>query len=575
MRRSKTANSGSRLLRLQIEDFGLIERASLEFAAGLTACTGETGSGKTMLLGALAFVLGERVSTDVVRDGAERARVTLEADVDAALREQLSADGFELEAGEPAIFSRELAGSGKSSARLNGRPATAAQLRAYGDSLVDRVGQHEHQRLLSHAYQRELLDRFAGAEALARRAATAAAFARAGELSAELAELSERDGRALADFELARFGLAEIEAVAPAEGEDERVRERRDYLSNSERIASALGRAQDALAAEAGALEALAEAASALQGVGRFDPALAALAERLATAQNDASDVSLALAREIDRAEFDPAELETLGARLDALERLKRKYGGSLESVNATRNALQATVEAYSSRDERRAAVALALEAARSALADEARALSLLREAARSELESRMAQELAALAMPAARFAAELEALEQIGAAGAERVEFELAPNPGEPLRPLHKAASGGELSRVLLALVVIFAGRRENTTLVFDEIDAGIGGKTANAVGLRLGALSRTTQVVCVTHLAQIASWADEHFALRKHEARGKTTIELAELDGQPAILDELARMLSGSSAAVALEHARALLREVRERKAASKLSA
>ena len=575
MRRSKTASSGSRLLRLQIEDFGLIERASLEFAAGLTACTGETGSGKTMLLGALAFVLGERVSTDVVRDGAERARVTLEADVDAALREQLSADGFELEAGEPAIFSRELAGSGKSSARLNGRPATAAQLRTYGDSLVDRVGQHEHQRLLSHAYQRELLDRFAGAEALARRAETAAAFTRAGELRAELAELSERDGRALADFELARFGVAEIEAVAPTEGEDERVRERRDYLSNAERIASALARAQDALAAEAGALEALAEAAAALQGVGRFDPALAALAERLATAQNDASDVSLALAREIDRAEFDPAELETLGARLDALERLKRKYGGSLDSVNATRNALQATVEAHSSRDERRAAVAVALEAAQAALAGAARALSRLREAARSELESRMAHELAALAMPAARFAAKLEALEQIGAAGAERVEFELAPNPGEPLRPLHKAASGGELSRVLLALVVIFAGRRENTTLVFDEIDAGIGGKTANAVGLRLGALSRTTQVVCVTHLAQIASWADDHYALRKHEARGKTTIELVELNGQPAILDELARMLSGSSAAVALEHARSLLHDVRERKAAPKLSA
>jgi DNA repair protein RecN (Recombination protein N) len=575
MRRSKTASPASRLLRLQIEDFGLIERASLDFAAGLTACTGETGSGKTMLLGALAFVLGERVSTDVVRDGAERTRVTLEADVDTALREQLAADGFELEAGEPAIFSRELAGSGKSSARLNGRPATAAQLRTYGDSIVDRVGQHEHQRLLSHAYQRELLDRFAGPEALARRAATAAAFARVEELSSELAELTERDGRLSADLELARFAVAEIDAVAPAEGEDERVRERRDYLSNAERIASALGRAQGALAGEAGALETLADSAAALQGVARFDTALAALAERLAAAENEASDVSLALAREIDRAEFDPAELEALGARLDALERLKRKYGGSLASVSATRNAMQATVEADSTRDERRAAVTVALEAAQSALAGEARALSLLREAAGSALESRMAQELAALAMPAARFATKLEALERIGVAGAERVEFELAPNPGEPLRPLHKAASGGELSRVLLALVVIFSGRRENTALVFDEIDAGVGGKTANAVGLRLGTLSRTAQVVCVTHLAQIASWADEHYALRKHEARGKTTIEVVELSGQPAILDEIARMLSGSSAAVALEHARSLLHEVRERKAAPKLSA
>ncbi len=564
-----------RLLRLQIEDFGLIARAELEFDGGLTVCSGETGSGKTMLLGALAFVLGERVSADVVRGGAERTRVTLEAEVDPALRERMIAEGFELEAGEPAIFSRELSAAGKSSARLNGRPATAGQLRTYGDSLVDRVGQHEQQRLLSHAYQRELLDRFAGSEALARRAATAQAFERVERLSEESEQLFERDGRALADFEFAQFGAREIDAVAPLEGEDERLRERRDYLANAERIASALGRAQSALAGESAALEGLGVAAAALHDVARFDSALETLAERLATSQEEIGDVSLTLAREIDRADFDPAELETLGARLDSLERLKRKYGGSLETVAKARRAFQETIEAYSDRDERRTAIGAELAAARSALGDEASALSGLREVARRELETRVAAELRGLAMPAARFAAKLEPLESVGPEGAERVEFELSPNPGEPLRALTKAASGGELSRVLLALVVVFAGRRENAPLVFDEIDAGVGGKTANAVGVRLGALSRATQVVCVTHLAQIASWADRHYALRKHEAGGKTTIELTELSDQPAILDEIARMLSGSSAAVALEHARALHSDVRERKAAPKLSA
>jgi len=575
MRRLKTSDAGSRLLRLDIEDFGLIERASLEFSGGLTVCSGETGSGKTMLLGALAFVLGDRVSPDAVRGGAERARVTLEVDVDSAVRERMNAEGFELEPGEPAIFLRELAAGGKSAGRINGRPATAAQLRAFGDVFVDRVGQHEQQRLLSHAYQRELLDRFAGGEALARRDATAAAFATVETLGAELERLSERGGRVRAEFEFAQFGAAEIDGVAPLEGEEERLRERRDYLANAERIAGALARAQSALSGEAAALEALGSATSALQGVARFDPALEALAERLAASQNDAADVSLALARELDRADFNPAELEALGARLDALERLKRKYGGSLDAVAGARSGFAETIESFEARDERRAALAGDLAAARSALVDESRALSALRETSRRDLEARIAKELAGLAMPAARFAVELEPLEAIGPNGAERVEFALSPNPGEALRALNKAASGGELSRVLLALVVVFAGRRENSALVFDEIDAGVGGKTANAVGVRLGALSRVSQVVCVTHLAQIAAWADRHFALRKREARNKTSIELVQLDEQPAVLDEVARMLSGSSAAVAVEHARTLLAEVRERKAAPKLSA
>ena len=326
---------------------------------------------------------------------------------------------------------------------------------------------------------------------------------------------------------------------------------------------------------EGAALETLGAAAAALQSVARFDPALESLAERLAAAQNEAGDVSLALARELDRADFDPAELEALGARLDALERLKRKYGGSFESVAQARRGFGETIDAYEARDERRTALGAELEAARGALVAEARELSRLREAARRELEARVAHELTELAMPAARFAAKLEPLETLGPGGAERVEFELSPNPGEPLRALGKAASGGELSRVLLALVAVFAGRRENSALVFDEIDAGVGGKTANAVGVRLGTLSRGAQVVCVTHLAQIASWADRHYALRKREARGATTIEVVELDGQPAMLEEIARMLSGSASAVALEHARSLLNDVHRQKAASKLSA
>jgi DNA repair protein RecN (Recombination protein N) len=329
------------------------------------------------------------------------------------------------------------------------------------------------------------------------------------------------------------------------------------------------------LAADGAALESLGAAASALAGVTRFGGELPALAAALVALQSDANEIAVALSRELERADYDPAELEAATERLDLLERLKKKYGGTLAEVAAARERFAAIAGAYAGRAERRTELEASLERAAAEAEGEARALGGLRAAAARELEARVAAELAALAMPAARFAVELQPLETIGASGAERVEFALAPNPGEPLRSLGKAASGGELSRVLLALVVVLADRRERTALVFDEIDAGVGGATANAVGERLGALAATTQVICVTHLAQIASWADRHYALRKRESRETTRIDALELGERETALAELARMLSGSAAPVALEHAAALLADVRKRKADFKLSA
>jgi DNA repair protein RecN (Recombination protein N) len=569
MRRSKIAEP-SRLARLEIEDFGLIERASLEFAAGFTACSGETGSGKTMLLGALAFVLGERSSSDIVRSGTARARVTLEIDADAELRARLEAEGFEAAEGEAAILWREMLATGKSSARINGRLATGGQLRAVGETLVEQIGQHEQQRLLSSAYQLDLLDAFAGDAALARRAAVSAAYERARSLEDEVAARSADAGRMLAEFEFCRFAAAEIAAAAPEPGEDAALRERRDYLANVERIASALASAHGALAeSEGSALESLGAAASAVAAVARFSPALDAIASALAALQSDANDVAIALAREREATEFDGAELESATARLDALERLKKKYGGTLEAVLASRERFEAAVAAEATRDEREAELRAALEAARVTLAAEASELGALRAAAARELEIRVAGELAALAMPAARFEVVLEPLASVGPNGAERALFALSPNPGEPVRAIARAASGGELARVLLALVAVLADRRERTALVFDEIDAGIGGATATSVGVRLGALASATQVLCVTHLAQIAAWADRHYVLRKRTRGAATVVELVSLaDGRP-VLEEIARMLSGSTAGVALDHADALVRDVRATKA------
>jgi len=557
-----------KLRRLEIEDFGLIAHAALDFADGLTACTGETGSGKTMLLGALAFVLGERTSAELVRAGAARARVTLEVDPDAALRERFAREGFEIEADELATFSRELQAGGKSSARINGRPAGLAQVRAFGELLVDSIGQHEQQRLLSPAYQLDVLDRFAGARALETRAVVAAAHLRASGLEAALRESRERDVRGLAELEFARDALAEIEALGLRPGEEEELRARRDYLNNAERIGAALALAHEALAGDGAGLEALGRAAAALAGVARFAAGLERAAEALAALQSDAGEAAAALARLAENAEFDAAELERVVQRLDAIERARRKYGRTPEEFEAARLRYAALVEREETRDERLAALESELSLARAALSEAAETLHAARADAAASLETRVTAELAGLAMPAARFGVSLEPLAEIGPNGRERAEFALSANPGEPARPLLKAASGGELSRVLLALVVVLAGGRDPSALVFDEIDAGIGGSTANAVGVRLGSLARVSQVVCVTHLSQIASWADRHYALRKREARNTTTIEVLELRTPAAVIDELARMLSGSAAGVARDHAATLLDDVRRQK-------
>jgi DNA repair protein RecN (Recombination protein N) len=569
------------LVRLEIEDYELIERAELAFDAGFTVCSGETGSGKTMLLGALDFVLGERSSADVVRRGADRARVTLALDPGPRLREQLVESGFAVEEGESTLLVREMSAAGKSVARVNGSLATAAQLRSLARAVVESVGQHEQQRLLAPGYALDALDAFAGETALVQRERVMRAFEEAQLAERALAETLDDAGRAASELTAARFAVDEIDALAIVPGEDDVLRERRAYLADVEKIREALELAHAALApggsgeGEGSAADALGAAATALAGVARYSASLGELSRTLAALQSDAQDAAVALAREIEASEFDPSERESVGARLDALERLKKKYGADLATVLETRDRFAAALERDATRDERLAELRAQAEAARGALADAAAALSAERRAAARVLERRVAEELAGLAMPAARFAVAFETLERPGPTGAESVEFALSPNPGEPLRALGRAASGGELSRVLLALVVATAERREPTALVFDEIDAGIGGATATAVGVRLGALAGATQVLCVTHLAQIASWADRHYALRKREREGSTIVELLPLEKRSDVIDEIARMLSGSVASVAREHAETLVREVRSRKASTKLSA
>jgi DNA repair protein RecN (Recombination protein N) len=553
----------SALLRLTIENVGLIAQAQVEFGETFTAFTGETGSGKTMLLGALDAALGARVERELVRG--ERLRVALEIAADEGLRALLASMGIDLAPDDDAVIVREVTAAGRSQARINGVAVSASQLRALGAHVVDTVGQGEAHRLLEPAFARDLLDRFAGERALGLRESLRERYERRRALREERDALAQGGDRALAEREFARFALAEIEAAALEAGEGDRLRERREVLGNAERIADALSRARAALEDERGAVDALGDATHGLTAIARFGAAFGALAESAGALQADANVLAAEIARALDDVELDPAELEAVSERLDAIETLKKKYGASIEAVLAARDRFAATLEQDVGRDERLAVIERELNVLDTALAGDAAALRGERSAAIPRCEERVAAELHALAMPAARFTVALEPLEEIAAHGGERVEFRFSANPGEPERALARIASGGERSRVLLALVVVLSDRRDARTFVFDEIDAGIGGATAVAVGARLQRLAGVAQVVCVTHLAQIASWADTHYVLRKYDDGGETTIEVVPLGADDDRLAEIARMLSGDTKRISLEHAATLVASTR----------
>jgi DNA repair protein RecN (Recombination protein N) len=551
------------LRRLEIENFGLIAGAVVDFADGATIFTGETGSGKTMLIGALEFAFGARAAGDVVARGTPKTTVTLAFEPDDALRVRLNADGFEIDPSEEATIVREMSEGGRTAVRVNGKPSTAAYVRAMSETIAEIVGQHEAQRLLSPAYHLEQLDRFAGSDALRARAAVAGTHARAVELEETLAELQRDDESARRRYEDAAFAASEIEAARIEAGEDDRLEARRRYLDNVERITQALRASHQALAGdEVSAIAELGNASAALRAVSEISVDLAALTEKAAALQSEATDVASELSKALDATEFDPAELETLNARLDVIDRLKRRYGQTIDAVLAFAGEARAAAAEYEGRDRSIAALAAEASDVRRALHAAAAELSVLRRKAGAQLAKRVVAEFAEIALASGRFEVSFESLDSVGPNGAERVEFLFAANAGEPARPLSRVASGGELSRVLLALVVVLAGSRgEASALVFDEIDAGIGGATATAVGARIGRLARQGQVVCVTHLAQLATWADRHYVLEKTERKQTTTISVRPISAAAQREEELARMLSGETHEVAVNHARALL--------------
>jgi len=556
------------LRELRIENLLLIERAELRLGEGLNAITGETGAGKTVLAHSLDLLMGGKARPQIVRPGAEEAWVEGVFDLSEGLlgEPEMSeiAERLPEGAGE-VVLGRRVSASGRTSAFVAGRAASASDLKLLGGRLLAFYGQHEHRRLTISSAQMEVLDGSAGAEHLALRERYREAHRECLRLEAELAGLRERDGSRERDLDLFRYELSEIEAVAPEPTEEAELSTERERLGHAEGLREAAAGAHAAvLGADEdgdGAAGTLARAEALLQGVGGVDAELDGLSARLSALTIELGDVAAGLRSYLDGLEADPGRLAAVEERLEALDRLQRKHGGTVESVLAHAERCRAEISRLENAEERGAEAEVALADAEASRAKLGSKLSKARSKAAAPLEREVAKELELLAMPGARLEVVLEPnADGFGAGGAEAVELRLAPNPGLEPAPLRDAASGGELSRVMLALSG-FGGGAGAGTLVFDEIDAGVGGQTARAVGERLRALGEGRQVLCITHLPQVASLAGTHFTLEKDVSGDRASASVRRLDGED-VVEEIRRMLGGErSDDAATRHARELL--------------
>jgi DNA repair protein RecN (Recombination protein N) len=558
------------LIELRVENLLLIERAELRLDPGLTVLTGETGAGKTVLAHALDLLLGGRPRSGIVRPGAPEAYVEgvfepppglLEDDALADLRRRLR------EGDEEIVLGRRVSAEGRTRAFVQGRSASVEDLRELGSRLVSFYGQHEHRKLTVASAQLDVLDRFLGPSHLDACRELALRHRRLTALERELSELRERAGARERDRDLLEFELDEIEALGPSEEERARLVAERDRLQGLDTLRGAAAAVTEAIAPEApeatGVAALLAAAERDAQAGAAIERELAELTERLAGLRIEAEDLGAELRGYADRLDAEPGRLEEVEARLELYERLERKHGGSvagvLEHARCCRELLE-RLEGSGADIERLTAEAEVVGTERAELA--ARVTEARRRGA-PELAERVVAELGQLAMDDARFEVRLEPRAELGAAGAERVELMIAPNPGVQLAPLRETASGGELSRAMLALMSVASPTdgAAARTLVFDEVDAGIGGQTARAVGERLRRLAAGRQVVCITHLPQIASLADHHFRIEK-TASGRSTRATVERLDDEAVIAELCRMLGADSGdAGARRHAEELL--------------
>lgn len=530
---------------LHIENIAIIEAADIEFAPGFNALTGETGAGKSIVIDSLSAVLGQRTSRELIRTGAEKAFVSATfSGMAPELTEEL---GIQPEADGTLLLQREIQTDGKNVCRVNGRPVTVGQLRALGAQLLNIHGQHDGQQLLDEEQHIVYLDSFGRVESLA--ITYAEKYKNFTDIRRQIGALQMDEAEKARRVDTLQYQIEELRRAKLKSGEEEELTARRGMLRNAEKFLDAVAGADYALNGDdsgGGALSALRQAQDALSGVRHLDDTFGQLYERLGEAYSEVYDIAATVEDKRGELDVSPGELDRVESRMDLLYRLKKKYGATVEDMLDYQARCEAELAQIEDAGDMLARLEQALSKAEKGARQAAQALSDARKAAADRLTAQILTELQQLDMGKIRFAVDF-AEKPLDSDGVDTVRFLMSANVGEELRPIHKIASGGELARIMLAMKNVLSEQDHVGTMVFDEVDTGVSGRAAQKVAEKMARISRRKQVLCVTHLPQLAAMADTHFSVEKGERGGRTYTEVRRLDREQR-RQELARLTGGS---------------------------
>ena len=553
------------LKELKIKNLAIIDDLTVRFGKGLNVLTGETGAGKSIIVDALGLALGDRAQADLIKSGETEATVQAYFELDDF--DVLSDLG--IEAAEGLLLRRVLSSGGKSRAYINDTMVTLQTLSSVGKSVVDILSQHEHQSLLTPDTQRNLLDSYG--RLLSERQGVTSLFNEVRALKGRCAELQNKGQQRAQRLDMLGFQIQEIESACLAAGEKEALEGERRILANLNKLTELAAAAYSALyESEGSCSEALSKVILLLREISLIDNGIAEVLQLLESARPLVEDASLALGRYRDRFDFEPGRLEHVEDRLDLIRRLEKKYGEGTETILTYLASAREEMQGIESADEDLVAIGAELSIREDALFRAASELSEKRKKTARKIERLISATLQELAFGTAEFRIEIKKEAEndgpgrVGPNGMDKIDFLFSANPGEPLKPLSKIISGGELSRVMLALKSILADVDDIPVLIFDEVDAGIGGKTAESVAKKLALIAGKRQLLCITHLPQIASRGDYHLKIEKKEMSNKVHVEVKELSGRER-RDEIARMLSGTITEISRRHAGELLERVK----------
>lgn len=556
------------LAEISIRNLAIIEELRVTFARGFHVLTGETGAGKSIIIDALGLAAGGRGSSGLVRHGSDKAEIEAIFDIEPAhpVWAQLDQFGIAYDVSEYLLIRREITSTGKSTARVNGQLVNLSMLKEIGDLIVNIHGQHEHQSLLRIDKHLLLLDAYGGQPVAEAKAAYSRTYEAYRAVEEELEALQSGAQQALQMADLYRFQADEIAAAALVEGEDDKLEEERHKLANAEKLMDGVVHAYDGLYGPGKALDLVSEASGRLESVASFDPGkLQPIAEQIQSAYYQLEDAAFQLRAYRDSLEFEPDRLNLVEERLGQISALKRKYGATIADILQHYAHIVGELDKTENVDERLKELGEKREKLGRQLEAEAGRLTAARKEAAKALADAVERQLRDLQMERTRFAVWFEEGERgqrhFTPSGADRIEFRISPNPGQPLQPLSKIASGGELSRIMLAIKTIFAAQEEIPVLVFDEVDTGVSGRAAQAIAVKLANLSKHNQVFSVTHLPQVASMADGHYVIVKEVEGERTFTKIKALEGEERVA-ELARMLGGAQVTeTTLKHAREMI--------------